>query len=510
MLARVDVLDRDLDAGVGVAHRVLGRRAVQAAAVGVAAPRLVDGGEVVVVAPVARVEQLQQPRPVGAGLGAEDPRGGAPPGRIGADLRGQPLGVGARVRGDVVVLVGLRRATATAATASSSSRTRCGKASRKKPEMRTVTSMRGRPSSASGHDLDARHALRLRVPRRPHAEQREDLGHVVALRAHRGGAPGDEADHPRQRAGLAPGGGRAARRRAAGRPPTTAPRAGRAGRRCRSCARSAARRCAPGSARPRAREAMWRAAQGAHDAGQLVGRPQDPRDDLVAGEAQRALDAGVGEPQDLRADLRRRARRPVAGGEAVEQRHVRVLEPVDEVARAGARPAEALHEAGRRPLDRRAARRHQRRLVEPERRADGAAQARHVARAEPQHGRDEPAQLIAPRRVAEHVQAVLDLDVLDLAQVAVDVLDELADVLGPLVDVEVGLQVGALDRRPDARGERRAAWTGRAPPGARTRRAAPPARPSRRRCRRASSAGRGGRRSWRARGAWPARPRRGR
>ena len=51
------------------------------------------------------------------------------------------------------------------------------------------------------------------------------------------------------------------------------------------------------------------------------------------------------------------------------------------------------------------------------------------------------------------MQAVLDLDVLDLAQVAVDVLDELADVLGPLVDVEVGLQVGALDRRPDARSE---------------------------------------------------------
>jgi hypothetical protein len=177
-------------------------------------------------------------------------------------------------------------------------------------------------------------------------------------------------------------------------------------------------------------------AQGAHDAGQLVGRAQDPRDDLVAGEAQRALDAGVGEPQDLAAHLCRGARRPVARRERVEQRHVRVLEAVDEVARAGAGPAEALHEAGRRLRHRRAARRHQRRLVESERRADGAPQARHVARAEAQHGRDEPAQLIAPRGAPEHVQAVLDLDVLDLAQVAVDVLDELADVLGPLVDVE--------------------------------------------------------------------------
>ena len=37
---------------------------------------------------------------------------------------------------------------ATRVTASSSMATTCGKASRKKPEMRTITSMRGRPSSA--------------------------------------------------------------------------------------------------------------------------------------------------------------------------------------------------------------------------------------------------------------------------------------------------------------------------------------------------------------------------
>ena len=53
------------------------------------------------------------------------------------------------------------------------------------------------------------------------------------------------------------------------------------------------------------------------------------------------------------------------------------------------------------------------------------------------------------------MQAVLDLDVLDLAEVAVDVLDERRDVVGPLLDSEVGLQVGALDRTPDAHGEGR-------------------------------------------------------
>ena len=39
-----------------------------------------------------------------------------------------------------------------------------GKASRKKPEMRSVTSTRGRPSLASGHDLEAGDAARRRCP----------------------------------------------------------------------------------------------------------------------------------------------------------------------------------------------------------------------------------------------------------------------------------------------------------------------------------------------------------
>ena len=66
-----------------------------------------------------------------------------------------------------------------------------------------------------------------------------------------------------------------------------------------------------------------------------------------------------------------------------------------------------------------------------------------------------PPQLLALGRPAEHVQAVLDLDVLDLAEVAVDVLDERAHVVGPLRHAEVGLQVGRLDGGPDPRGERR-------------------------------------------------------
>ena len=71
---------------------------------------------------------------------------------------------------------------ATSRTASSSRSTTCGKASRKKPEMRTVTSMRGRPSSASG--IGSRPVTRRDASSQtgPHAEQREDLGDVVARR----------------------------------------------------------------------------------------------------------------------------------------------------------------------------------------------------------------------------------------------------------------------------------------------------------------------------------------
>ena len=200
-------------------------------------------------------------------------------------------------------------------------RTRCGKASRKKPEMRTVTSMRGRPSSASGHDLDARHAPGLRMPRRPHAEQREDLGDVVALRAHRGGAPGDEADHPRQRAGL----GQVAVEQRVGEPPADLPRQLRGqGARVdasRSCARSAARRCARGSARPTGPRATW--------------RPRSARRTLVSSSGVRRI-RGTTSSQAKRSARSTPASasprtsvhtsaaalaRPVARGERVEQRH---------------------------------------------------------------------------------------------------------------------------------------------------------------------------------------------
>ena len=60
-------------------------------------------------------------------------------------------------------------------------------------------------------------------------------------------------------------------------------------------------------------------------------------------------------------------------------------------------------------------------------------------------------------RLAEDVQAVADLHVLDLAEVAVDVQHEVVErvVVGLLVDVQVVVQLGGLDQRPDLRADRR-------------------------------------------------------
>ena len=60
-----------------------------------------------------------------------------------------------------------------------------------------MTSIRGRPSSLGGHDLEAGDPPRRLVPARPAADQRQDLGQVVALGAHRRGAPHGEPDAAR-------------------------------------------------------------------------------------------------------------------------------------------------------------------------------------------------------------------------------------------------------------------------------------------------------------------------
>ena len=377
---------------------------------------------------------------------------------VGAELGGEPLGVGARVRGDVVVLVGLVERG-----------DRGDRVVEQPHEVREGVAEEA--GDAHGH-VDPRPA-ELGQRDRPRCRSRAASPDATsaARRAARGSRPRRRPacaspPCPRRRGrpsrGSSPVSRSMALEQRVGEPLADLPRQlGRQRARVdasRSCARSAARRCARASARPTARRATWRPRSARTTRGQLVGRARGsagrPRRRRSAARARRRRRRGRAPP----CTPRRGARAPVARGERVEQRHLR--RP-----RGGRRGRRALAAGPRkRSTQRRPApaargaprRRDQRRLVEPERRADRAPQARHVARAEPQHRR-RPARAAARPRgaAAEHVQAVLDLDVLDLAQVAVDVLDERADVVrAARATPRSACRLARLDRRPDARRER--------------------------------------------------------
>ncbi len=100
VFAGVGVLGGHRDAAVLPAHVVGRGRSVEVAAVREAAPGRVHLGEVGVVAPVAAVDQLQQPGAVGARFRAENPCGGAASVTVLGD-------VGIRVRAHVVLVGGL-------------------------------------------------------------------------------------------------------------------------------------------------------------------------------------------------------------------------------------------------------------------------------------------------------------------------------------------------------------------------------------------------------------------
>ena len=94
--------------------------------------------------------------------------------------------------------------------------------------------------------------------------------------------------------------------------------------------------------------------------------------------------------------------------------------------------------------------------------AQGLAQARqallaapHLAGAQDREHQVDPR--VAGRGAAEDVQAVADLDVLDLAEPAVDVQDEVVElrVVRPLLQAEVVVQLRGLHQRPDLLADRR-------------------------------------------------------
>ena len=156
----------------------------------------------------------------------------------------------ARGGGERVVVRRPRRARRRRAPPRRTARSASGNTSRNRPEMRSVTSTRGRPKLRGRQDLEAGDARRAVVPHGPHAEQRHGLGEVVAAGAHGGAAPEVDDDacaasrHGPARSARRP------RRRCAGRSPRPCGWGRRAGRRCRGCARSAARRAGRASGAP--------------------------------------------------------------------------------------------------------------------------------------------------------------------------------------------------------------------------------------------------------------------
>ena len=370
VLARVDVLDRDVDARELAAHRAARLDAAAPAAVGVPAPGLVDLGQVGVVAPVLTSTSCRMPVPYVPG---RPPKMRA----VAAFQSPASSSTSASTCLRTKFCSSGSSSPATSVTASSSTSTRCGKASRKKPEMRTVTSIRGRPSSSSG--ITSRPTIR-----------RVSGCHSAARRAARG-------SRPRRR------------RRCASRP----------------CPR---RRCRPSPAARRGRPSSASASLRAGLVGE-VGR-QRARVDAVhvaAGRehVQPPARGGAGRP----ASTWRPCRPPISAGisSAVAQqlRHDLVLAPAP--ARASIAGSPVFGAVGQERAEDLASWR----VV-----TSGAASAKPCR---PQDRVQQAAELLALRHLAEDVQPVADLQVLDLAQVAVDVLDQVAEVL------ELGLV--ALDAR---------------------------------------------------------------
>ena len=285
VLAVVDVLDRDVDAREVLAHRVARLHAVQPAAVGVAAPGLVDGGEVGVVVPVAGLEQRAAPRRrcpawrrrcAWSRAATPRPRRARPrAGRVGQRVLAHVVALGRLVEpGDQRHRVVEQR-----------HQVREGVAEEARDAHGDVDP---RPAELLQRDrLEPDHPPRLGVPRR--AARRAARG---SRRRRRRGCASRPCPTPRSRPSRDArrrrrGGARAARRPAAARPRRRGRWAAPWGRPSRSCARSAGRRRARASATPTARRGR----------GGRAGR-------RAGGRARRSRRAGAARPRRRRSAAR--------------------------------------------------------------------------------------------------------------------------------------------------------------------------------------------------------------
>ena len=233
VFAGVGVLGGHRDSAVLPVHVVGGRRAVEPAAVGEAAPCGVDLREVGVVAPVAAVDQLQQTRAVGSRFGAENPCGGTTLVAVLGD-------VGLRVGADVVVgglarrgprpVARRRRASSRHAGTRRGRTRRCARSRRCEAcRVRPAESAPGSPPVATRRPRPAEHPAaqalrRCRHPRCASPTCPTPTARPIAAsrRSPRGSGPAANPPSPH-------------------RFPTPAAKAPPWGRRSRSCARWAAR-----------------------------------------------------------------------------------------------------------------------------------------------------------------------------------------------------------------------------------------------------------------------------
>ena len=352
-----------------------------------------------------------------------------------------------------------------------------GKASRKNPLMRRVTSTRGRPSSASGTTSRPFTRWLSLVPAGPDAEQGQRLGDVVARRAHGGRPPQHEA---RRCVGYGARLGEVALHEPVGQRPAHLPRQPATGspwgRPSRSCGRSAAR---------------WRAPR--------LGAPLGPAGTCAAGQTRRggcrprrscARRAGT----SVVATQRQRrvgagsARQPAAASASTRPRH------------AASTRSTSARPAGSRSTPRRSA---------TVARSDGTAPCGSRVTARTVSTRASPC-----GRLAEHVQPAADLGVLQRAEVAVDVAartSSKAPLVGsPVAELEVAVDLGVDEQLPHLVPQRRGLGRVHGLDLGVGRRGAARGGRGRRRCRPGSAAGAGGRRRRRGPAAWPASPRRGR
>ena len=158
----------------------------------------------------------------------------------------------------------------------------------------------------------------------------------------------------------------------------------------------------------------------------LVGDLFEGGNQRPAGEAQRLRPIGVDSPAQALAldDL---VDRPLLESRSRSRSTNRSLrERFETLERVGMGPAASTPATSRSRVEPRAGRRQQLVEIETERRGERRLQAGHLAVRQP---RQRPQRVRQRRHRAEHVQAVANLRRAQLAQVAVEVLDQMGDVV---------------------------------------------------------------------------------